>query len=175
MDKDPIRADSVLDSLDIDQVIERYGNMIYRLALSRLGSREDAEDVMQEVFMRLFQNKSSFQNEEHRKAWLLRVTMNCSINLRTSAYNRHHAILSDELAAITPDPRSEIYEEDQAIALLWQLPAKYRQALHLFYYEELSVAEIARVMGNREGTVKSLLHRGRRKLRLLWEEREAII
>ncbi len=175
MDKDPIRADSELDGMDIDRAVERYGNMVYRLALSRLGKCEDAEDVTQEVFMRLFQNKAKFESEEHRKAWLLRVAINCSINLRTSSYRRHHAELSDELAAVTPDPKAEVYAEDQAIALLRQLPVKYRQVLHLFYYEELSVAEIARVMDSREGTVKSLLHRGRQKLRLLWNEREAII
>lgn len=125
--------------------------------------------------MRLFQHKTVFENEEHRKAWLLRVTINCSINLRTSAYSRHHATLSDELAAVTPDPKSEIYHEDEASALLRRLPEKYRQVLHLFYYEELSIAEIAGIMGNREGTVKSLLHRGRAKLRLLWEDQEAIV
>lgn len=175
MHEDSIRADSDFDPMDIEQTVERYSNMVYRLALSRLGQREDAEDVTQEVFMRYFQNRGEFMSEEHRKAWLLRVTINCSVNLRTSAYHRRHAALTDELAAVTADPQAVMPEEDQAISLIRQLPAKYRQVLHLFYYEDLSVAEIAGVMGNREGTVKSLLHRGRAKLRVLWEEREAQI
>ena len=158
--------------MSIEDTVDRYSQMIYRLALSRLGSREDAEDVTQEVFMRLFRSETTFLTEEHEKAWLLRVTINTCINYATTAYRRHHASFTDELAAVTADPNSVVYEgEDEALLLMQQLPAKYRQALHLFYYEELSVAEIAAVMGSREGTVKSLLHRGRAKLKLLWEGR----
>lgn len=158
--------------MSIEESVKRYGQMIYRLALSRLGNREDAEDVTQEVFMRLLRQTNAFVSAEHEKAWLLRVTINTSINYATTAYRRHHASFTDELAAVTADPNSVVYEgEDEALLLMQQLPAKYRQALHLFYYEELSVAEIATVLGSKEGTVKSLLHRGRNKLKLLWEGR----
>lgn len=165
--------ENAFDPNDIDTAVEMYSTMIYRLALSRLGNPEDAEDVTQEVFMRFVKNQPDLQSEEHRKAWFLRVTINCSINLATSAYKRYHAAFTDELMAVTAGEGGVFVEDDFALNLIMQLPQKYRQALHLFYYEELSVSEIAAVMGNREGTVKSLLHRGRAKLRVLWEKWEA--
>lgn len=170
MDEDPTRDSRSFDRIEVEDLVELYSNMIYRLALSRLGNREDAEDITQEVFMRYVQAEPELYSEEHRKAWLLRVTMNCCANARNSAYNRHHATLTDELAAITADPNADIPEEDQAIALIQQLPPRYRQAIHLYYYEELSVAQIAQLMDSREGTIKSLLHRGRNRLRRLMED-----
>lgn len=173
MSEIPKQIDEPFDPTDIEVVVLQYSNMVYRLALSRVGNIEDAEDITQEVFIRYLNHASKMESSEHQKAWLLRVCINCSINHHTSAYKRHHATLTDELAAITEDPKAKVYEEDEALALLVQLPAKYRQALHLYYYEELSVQEVATVMGSKEGTVKSLLHRGRKRLRALWEEREA--
>lgn len=161
------------DPNDIEEAVERYSSMIYRLALSRLANPEDAEDVTQEVFMRYVKNQPQLESEEHRKAWFLRVTINCSINMATTAYKRHHATFTDELMAVTAGEGGVHVEDDFALRLIRELPQKYRQALHLYYYEELSVAEIATVMSSREGTVKSLLHRGRKRLRVLWEEKEA--
>lgn len=173
MDDGSNRSDRDFDPDDIEQAVETYSTMIYRLALSRLRNPEDAEDVTQEVFMRYVRNHPPIDSEEHQKAWFIRVTINCSINMATSAYSRHHATLTDEILAITAGEGEIPVEDDFAIKLIRQLPDKYRQALHLYYYEEMSIAEIATVMGNREGTVKSLLHRGRVKLRGLWETWEA--
>ena len=73
----------------IDEVVERYADMVYRLACAQTGRRDSADDVFQEVFLRLVRRNPTFASEEHRKAWLLRVTLNCCKKLGASAWRRH--------------------------------------------------------------------------------------
>ena len=132
---------------------EQYAGMLYRLAYARTGSRADAEDVMQEVFVRLLRARPEFRDEEHAKAWLLRAP-----------WRRREGPLDDGLPA--PEPPGEGGVVEAVLAL----PAKYRTAVHLYYYEELSVAEIAAVLGKSEGAVKSRLFRARALLRRYLKE-----
>lgn len=146
---------------DLDSLFVTYGDMIYRLALVRTRSAADAEDVVQEVFLRCLKNNPSFESAEHQKAWLLKVTVNCTKSLLGSAFRRH-AVPEDaagELAADAQEPDSTVYD-----AVL-RLPEKYRTAVHLFYYEDYSVKEIASMMRTTESTVKSWLHRARGMLK----------
>ena len=129
---------------------EQYAGMLYRLAYARTGSRADAEDVMQEVFVRLLRARPEFRDEEHAKAWLLRVGARCAADVLRAPWRRREGPLDDGLPA--PEP-------------VLALPAQYRMAVHLYYYEELSVAEIAAVLGKSEGAVKSRLFRARALLR----------
>lgn len=144
---------------DPGALARRYAPAVYRLAYVRTGSRADAEDVMQEVFLRLIQAKPDFSSQTHAKAWLLRVTSNCVSNLFRLPWRRREEPLEEDMAV------SESPEEGSVTEAVLSLPARYRIPVHLYYYEGYSVAEIARITGKREGTVKSRLFRARKLLR----------
>ena len=146
---------------NLDALFETYGDMVYRLALVRTRSVADAEDVVQEVFLRCLKNNPVFESAEHQKAWLLKVALNCSKTLLGSAFRRH-SVPEDamgELVSEDDTPDSTVYD-----AVL-KLPEKYRTAIHLYYYEDYSVKEIATIMRTTESTVKSWLHRARGMLK----------
>lgn len=142
--------------------MERCGDAVYRLALCRLDSRADAEDVYQEVFLRLLRDTTAFRDDEHLKAWLLRVTVNCCNDLRRSAWFRHTAPLE-----AAPDAAAPLAEKHDA---LWQavhaLPDDLRVVVWLHYVEGYGTDEIAPLVGCRPATVRTRLHRARKKLRL---------
>ena len=142
---------------ELEQVMEIYGNTVYRLAYSQVRSKADAEDVYQEVFLRYFQKRPSFESEEHRRAWLLRVTVNRARTLFRSAWFRHTVPLEDRVVFAEPEER----RLDEALA---QLRSGDRELLHLFYYEELSVREIGELLRRKESTVRTQLTRVRRRL-----------
>lgn len=156
-----LRSDAFLTA-----AMERHGDAVYRLALCRLGSRADAEDVYQEVFLRLLRDTTGLHDEEHLKAWLLRVTVNCCNDLRRSAWFRRTAPLE-----AAPDAAAPAQEEDDA---LWQavraLPDDLRVVVWLHYVEGYATDEIAPLVGCRPATVRTRLHRARKKLRLELEE-----
>lgn len=141
----------------IEETIEKYSNMVYRLAMARTGNVETSEDVYQEVFFRLARKMPEFESEEHKKAWLIRVTINCSKTILNSSFLKHRAELDENLKFETPE-RHDIY-----YAVL-NLPIKYRTVIHLYYYEDYSIKEIGKIMKLNENTVKSRLARARAKL-----------
>lgn len=149
------------------QVMERYGDMVYRLALAQTHSSHDADDVFQEVFLRYLRAAPAFREEEHRKAWLLRVTVNCCKKLHGSFWRRHTVALSEALPAQNP-------EEGELLGLLEGLPQKYRAVLHLYYYEGYATEEIAAILGRSPSTVRSQLSRGRALLRDAWKGAEEL-
>lgn len=137
--------------------IDRWGDMVWRLALARTRHIQDSEDVFQEVFSRFFRHRENLDSDEHRKAWLIRCTLNCTNTLLSARWRTHLPLEEVVTQAMEPEDR-EVYQAVLA------LPRKYRTALHLHYYEGYSVAEIAALTGAREGTVKSWLSRGRERL-----------
>jgi RNA polymerase sigma-70 factor (ECF subfamily) len=147
--------------LDLDALFSAYGDMVYRLALVRTRSAADAEDVTQEVFLRLLRANPAFESEEHQKAWLIKVTVNCSKTLLGSAFRRHSVSLDavGEPGTDEPMPDPTVYD-----AVL-KLPQKFRTAVHLYYYESYSVKEIAAAMHASESAVKSWLFRARAALK----------
>lgn len=138
----------------------RYAPAVYRLAYARTGNRADAEDVMQEVFLRLIKAKPAFSSEEHAKAWLLRVASNCVSDLFRLPWRKREEPL-EERTSPAPGPP----EEGAVTQAVLALPARYRIPVHLYYYEGYSVAEIAKILGKNEGTVKSQMFRARALLR----------
>lgn len=144
---------------DPGALARQHAPSVYRLAYARTGSRTDAEDVMQEVFLRLVQTKPAFSGPEHAKAWLLRVASNCASDLFRLPWRRREEPLGEEAAV------SEDSGEGSVTEAVLSLPTRYRIPIHLFYYEGYSVSEIAKIMGKSEGTVKSRLFRGRKLLR----------
>ena len=142
-----------------EAAVDLYGDMVWRLALARTGHIQDAQDVFQEVFLRYFRHQDKLATHEHRRAWLIRCTINCSNSLLASLWRRRTVPLE---AAAQLGVRDEYRDVWWAVMAL---PPKLRTAIHLFYYEGLSIAEISAATGAAQGTVKSWLSRGRDKLR----------
>lgn len=146
----------------LSDAMEQHGDAVYRLALCRLDSRADAEDVFQEVFLRLLRDTTDFRDAEHLKAWLLRVTVNCCNDLRRSAWFRRTAPLeaAPEAAAPMLDGHDELWQAVRA------LPDDLRTAVWLHYVEGYGTDEIAAMTGCRPATVRTRLHRARKRLKL---------
>lgn len=137
--------------------MENYSNTVYRLAYSQLRSSTDADDIYQEVFLRYFQKRPRFESEEHRKAWLLRVTINRAKSFAASPWRRHNVPLEDRINFRQEDEQSL----DEALRCLDE---KDRVLLHLFYYEQLSTRDIAELLNRKESTVRTQLTRARQRL-----------
>ena len=137
--------------------IARWGDMVWRLALARTRHIQDSEDVFQEVFARFFRHEEELENDQHRKAWLIRCTLNCTNTLLSARWRTNLPLEEAVTQCMAPEDR-------QVYSAVLALPQKYRTALHLHYYEGYSVEEIAALTGARPGTVKSWLSRGREKL-----------
>ena len=142
---------------ELEQVMETYGSTVYRLAYSQLRSSADADDIYQEVFLRYFQKRPRFESEEHRKAWLLRVTINRARSFATSPWKKHNGPLEDRVVFRQEETR----ELDEALGCLDE---KDRMLLHLFYYEQLSTRDIAKLLTRKESTVRTQLTRARKRL-----------
>ncbi|MCM1118037.1 MAG: sigma-70 family RNA polymerase sigma factor [bacterium] len=176
-DMDTIMIQDVIRIQDkLQEKIDSYSDMLYKIAFARMGNRADAEDVVQETFYQYFRHSRVFDNEEHEKAWLIRVTLNgCRKVWRSGFYRRrselpeHEQMLGDESQDPGEGSPEEAFldkEKSQAVLeAVWRLPATYREVIHLFYYEELSVKEIAAILGRKVPTVTSQLTRGRELLK----------
>lgn len=150
---------------NVEAVLKKYSPMLYKIAYSYTGNREDSEDILQEVFIR-FAKQSDFKDEEHQKAWLIRVTINHSINLVKSSHRKKTV----SMEGIEPAAASNEIEIDETKTLIMKLPIKYRAVIYLFYYEGYEVEEIAEILGNKKSSVYTLLRRGREALKKLIEE-----
>ncbi len=152
-------------------VIEKYSDMVYRMAYSMVKNPQDAEDIHQDVFVKYITKRPDFESEEHEKAWFLRVTINMVKNLWKTAWKRKVVSLFDN----TIEEQMEPIQEDEAlIEVVKQLSQKYRVVIHLFYYEELSVEEIANLLKEKPSTVRTQLTRARRQLKEMLKEDEDV-
>ena len=145
-------------SISPEEAFEKFGSMVYRLAFVRTKNRSDADDVLQDVFMRLLRYQKGFDSEEHLKAWLLRVTVNRSNTLLTCAHRKRNVPLDENLSTSMKD-------ETPVLAAVASLPIKYRTVIHLFYFEDYSLHEISHILNIKEGTLRSQLFRARDLLR----------
>lgn len=146
-----------MDPNRLEALIQIHQNTLYRAALAILGDAHEAEDAVQDAFLRCLEKGPEFESPAHEKAWLLRVTVNgCKSRLR-APWRRRTAPLLDTYPAAGP-------EEQSLMEAIGALPAKDRAVLHLYYYEGYQTAEIAEMTGWREGTVRSRLTRARAKL-----------
>lgn len=177
---DELPGARALDTVALEGAMERWGDTVLRLATSRMGSVADAEDVFQTVFMRLLQSRDRFADDEHLKAWLLRVTLNCCNDAHRSPWNKRRAELDeattatlrasdlDEPGKEPPDDAfgSHGLERGDLTAALARLTPQQRTVVHLFYFEGYATDEIAQITGERPGTVRSHLHRARKALKI---------
>ena len=142
------------DSLFI-KAYEMYRKNVYAAAYSCVRNASDAADLQQETFMRLYTCDKEFESDEHIKAWLLRV----AVNLSKNHLRDHRRIVLTELTETIHEPDSA--ERRDVLEAVLALPDKYRLPIHLYYYEEYSVREIAEILELTEGAVKTRLRRGR--------------
>lgn len=152
-----------LTESEIDRVVGRYSQMLLRLAATRLNDPADAEDAVQEVFLKLLTAQPAFRDPEHEKAWLIRATLNRASDLRRAAANRNLP-LEEAAQAAVPERDGELLRAVRA------LPEKYSAVIHLHYYEGYSLKEIGRMLGLPAATVGSRLARGRERLRQMLKE-----
>ena len=144
-----------------EEVMERYSDMIYRIAYANVRVKEDAQDVFQEVWCRYYQKNKIFESEEHRRNWLINVTLKCCKKIYSSVrYKR--TVLTDDMSLLReklPERDFEIYDA------VIRLPEKYRVPIYLYYYEDFSVNEISEITKINASTVRSQMKRGREKLK----------
>ena len=145
-------------------LLDQYGEHILRLAYSYLHNQSDAEDILQDTLIQYLRTAPVPESPAHEKAWLLRVAGNLSKNLLRAQGYRQADQLEETLVAQEREDLSYVWDAVKA------LPVPYREAIHLFYYEGYSTAQIAQILDQKESTVRSRLKRGREKLKPLLEE-----
>jgi len=147
----------------MEEFVRKYESRVYRTAVAIMGNRADAEDIVQDAFIKVLEKRPEFESPEHEIAWLIRVTVNlCRSRLRSKWWKKREPLL------VSYPARSE--SEQQLMETILSLPAKYRIVLYLFYYEGYSTREIAEITEQKKSTVRSLLTRARQKLGALLKE-----
>lgn len=162
-------------SLDSKTTLEtayaRYADMLYRLALSHLGRREDAEDAVQDVFTKYIGASPKFSDDEHERAWLIRVTVNRCHDMQRRGKLRCHDSLDD----ISDLPFTSDERENGILKIVFTLPEKYKTAIVLHYLEGFSVEEISSMLGLSGSAIKMRLSRGRELLKNLLGKEEIYV
>ena len=140
--------------------VAQHQDMVYRVALHWFGVPQDAEDAVQEVFLRLYTEGKTFDGPEHLRRWLLRVTVNVCKDALKSPWRKRRVSMES-----IPEPVFEEPEQRELYREVLALPEKYRTVLGLYYYEELSTKEIAALLNIRQTAVTTRLARGRERLK----------
>lgn len=154
------------------EALQKYADMVYRLAYAQVRNRADADDIFQEVFIRLVKTQPEFESDEHMKAWLIRVTVNCARTMWLSAWKRRMVFMEDK--DWNRIPAEEAPAGNEALeAAMDSLSMKMRRVIHLFYYEEMSVEQMAEVLLEKPSTIRSQLSRARKALKRYMTGEEA--
>lgn len=149
------------------QKYEKYAKLLFRIAFLHLGNSYDAEDALQNVFMKLLYNSPRFSDEEHEKAWLIRVTQNHCKNMLKSSARKTSCELNEELAE---DKQSDLQRAIDISQKISTLPANYKTAIYLHYYEDMTTEQISKILKISQSAVKMRLKRGRELLKNELEE-----
>lgn len=152
--------------METQALAETYRDRLFAAAFQVCGNAADAEDAAQEALLRYHISEKQFESEQHIRAWLLRVAINCAKNLSRSFFRRNTVPLETYMETLEFDSgeSQEIFRE------VMSLPKKYRLVIHLYYYEDYSVAEIGRILALTESNVKVRLSRGRQLLKKSLQE-----
>lgn len=146
---------------EVNRAVEKYADTVFRICILHLKNKSDAEDIFQEVFLKFALNDKEFENANHEKAWIIRVTVNACKDLIKSFF-RSRTISIDQLISVADEENEDLSYVLEAVL---KLPVKYRDAIYLHYYEGYSALEIGKILGKKENTVYSLLSRGRDMLK----------
>lgn len=152
--------------LSVDEAFQKYGDRIFSAAFSVCRNRADADDVVQDTLIRYYSLDKEFENEAHLKAWLIRVSVNRAKDINSSFWRRNTVEWEDTMDELA----FEAPEDSRLFEAVMRLPEKYRTVIHLFYYEDYAVEEIAAILRRPRGTVKSQLNRGRTLLKNMLQE-----
>lgn len=142
----------------IEYVLDRYSLTLIKLAFTYLKNMEDAEDIVQDVFVNVIKREFGFESDEHEKAWLIRVTINKCKNHLNSSWIKRKVPLDEELSYLKE-------EDSEVLEYVLALPQKYRTVIHLYYYENYSINEIATLLKKKPATIGTWLARGRNLLK----------
>ena len=156
-------------TMDFDNIYTKYSDRLYAAAFSICRQQQDAEDAVQDALIRLYHSDRDFESEEHLKAWLLRVTINAAKSTKRLFWNRNRTSYEEYMDSLSFEEPSDRTLMDEVLAL----PEKYRIVIHLFYYEEYKIREIAEILKLSENTVKTRLLSGRKLLKTKlegWED-----
>ena len=149
-----------MDSKNADRLVNTYADMILRISFMYLKQTCDAEDICQDIFLKLLSGEYTFDSPAHEKSWIIRTTINaCKDHLRTAFWKR-----SQTIDAILENPAPNA-SESELLDLVMSLPRNYRVSIYLYYYEGYQVKEIAAMYGKTENAISTYLRRGRQKLR----------
>ena len=151
----------------ISDLLDKYSDMVLRIAYTYLKNRADAEDIVQDVFLRIIDKKPSFNDESHEKSWLIRATITMCKNKVNMFWNKNKCSIDDVQEFAVSDKYNTDTSVFQAVMALGE---KYRVVVYMYYYEGYSTPEIADVIGKNETTIRSLLHRARNKLKDMLKE-----
>ena len=147
----------------ISSVVDKYSDMVYRTAYHALCDRSCAEDIAQEVFLKLMRALPDFESDEHEKAWLLKVTLNMCKTYNRKVYSHPTEELTENIT------KTERFGQGPVMEAVMELPEKYRTVVYLHYFEGYKIAEISEMLDKNQNTVSSLLLRARKQLKTILE------
>lgn len=150
----------MLTDKEFEKKYARQKDMVFRIAFTYMKNQQESEDIMQEVFLKLYTAEQSFDSGEHEKRWLIRVTVNLCKNHLKSFWHSHRGELKEW------QPAAENLETQEVIKEVLRLPEKYKIVIYLFYVEGYKVREIGEILNEKESTIKMRLKKGRELLRM---------
>lgn len=148
------------------ELVTLYQSSLFAAAFNVCKNAQDAEDVVQDTFIQYYISNKEFDNEQHIRAWLIRVAINMAKNVNRTFWRQNKLSLEDYMESLT----FETPEDEHLFETVMSLPEKYRIVIHLFYYEDYAVSEIADILKLSQSNVKVRLSRGREMLRKVLKE-----
>lgn len=148
---------------NVENIVREYSSTVYKIAMSILMNKEDAEDAFQEVFIKLFDKAPKFESETHRKSWIIRVTINMCKDMLRKKKNHREEEIYDEIPELEK-------ERDETFEKVMQLKEKYKVVIYLYYYEGYQISEISTILATNESTIKSQLVKARELLKNMLKE-----
>lgn len=146
---------------EVNRAIERHADTVRRLCMIHLKNYADTEDIFQTVFLKYVLSSVSFENEEHERAWFIRVTINACKDLLKNFFRSHTVSMEEVL-----EQSAEIEQDHrEVLEAVLSLPARYRDVVYLYYYEEYTAPQIGRILGKNVNTIYTLLNRAKKILR----------
>ena len=153
-----------MEVLQIEKLVEKYSNMVLQIAFQNVFNNSDAEDITQEVFIKLMNNLQKLENEEHAKAWLIRVTINLSKDYNKSFWRKNTTEIDENIKYFDTNDDFQIMNE------ISKLKPVYRNIIYLYYYQGYKINEISAILDMKENTVSTNLARARKSLKDILEK-----
>lgn len=151
--------------MHLEEAVKTYGNILYKICIVMLRNEQDAQDAIQDTFCKYLEKNPVFADEEHEKAWLIKVAANnCKDMLRFRF--RHPQV---PIETLVNELVTEQEQQDTLTELL-ELPVRQRTVIYLYYVEGYHIKEISNILGISEQAVKKRMQRGREQLRIFWKE-----